>query len=389
MTAATIGGATVSRARVQLPAWGLWWADVDLTEDVELTGPQTLEIGGASLSCTVVSGGPFDGASSYRLVGGAGGWRQEIPKQGYSNDFGVKLATVIGDAANAAGETVDPIEYVGQKTGPHYARPKGRASKVLGALLGSDGWHVDLSGVTHQGTWPGSEYDGTDYALTRNDRAQNLYEVTTDNLAPWVPGVQVEDGRPATDVEWVLEGEDLLARVFASDVIRSRRLQAHAQLQEALDPRRDFRGSYEYRVVSQDGERLNLQPVRVASGMPDLARVPVRPGMAGLRAEVLDGELVVVTFLDVDPSRPIAYAHDAPDSPGWQPRTLKLDAATLIELGGDGARAPAIAELIESAVSSAIAGHTHGGVTVGTGATGNGKLATPIPSTAAQKVKVL
>jgi hypothetical protein len=58
--------------------------------------------------------------------------------------------------------------------------------------------------------------------------------------------------------------------------------------------------------------------------LPDLQGVQVRPGMAGLKCKALLGSLVVVQFLDADPSRPAVTAFDAPDAPGWMPLELDL-----------------------------------------------------------------
>jgi hypothetical protein len=148
-------------------------------------------------------------------------------------------------------------------------------------------------------------------------------ELATDTLAGIVPGVTVDGSLPATDVEFVLDAKRLTALVWAG-ARTTRRLDALARIVEALLPDLKYRGTYEFRVVTQEGERLNLQPVRAATGLPDLARVPVRPGMAGMRADVAPGSLVLVAFVDADPSRPAVVAHDAPDAPGWMPLALEL-----------------------------------------------------------------
>jgi len=68
--------------------------------------------------------------------------------------------------------------------------------------------------------------------------------------------------------------------------------------------------------------------------------------MAGLRADVQPGELVLVVFADADPSRPCVVAHDAPDSPGWMPLAL--------ELGGPGALG--VARITDAVQAGAFAG---------------------------------
>jgi hypothetical protein len=147
-----------------------------------------------------------------------------------------------------------------------------------------------------------------------------------DSLATLLPGVTVDGSEPATDVEWSLDGGRLTVRVYAGTRL-PRRLEAFRRLVEALDPRRQYRGATEYRVVTQEGNRLNLQAVRAASGMPDLARVPVRLA-PGIRAEHTPGSFVLVAFADADPARPFVFAGDAAGAPGWTPATLSIMAAS-------------------------------------------------------------
>jgi hypothetical protein len=93
---------------------------------------------------------------------------------------------------------------------------------------------------------------------------------------------------------------------------------------EGLFPDLRFRGHYEFRVVQQSGERFDLQPVRSASGMPDLSNVPTRPGTAGHKAVVTPGCLVLVVFADANPALPNVVSFDAPDAPGWVPISVQV-----------------------------------------------------------------
>lgn len=319
MSLASIGPNAVTRAEVTVPAWGLWWAGVELSGEVLLAGAVVLNLADIQLSGTIVSGGVHDGRSSYRIVGGAGGWGREIPAKSYADDLGVKLATVIGDAASAVGESLDDVPAT--RRGPHYARRAGPASAVLNEVA-PRAWYVDFGGITRFGVRPATAYAG-DGVRTRFDPAATVVEVTTDSIAALVPGATVDGSLPATDVEYILDASRLTVRLYSGPRV-SRRLDAFRRIVDALDPWRAYRGIYEYRVVTQSGERLNLQPVRVATGLGDLERVPVRPGVSGVRATVLPGELVLVCFADGDPSRPQVISHDAADSPGYMPLALDL-----------------------------------------------------------------
>ncbi len=304
---------------MQVPAWGIWWADVSLAEAEVLTGAQTLTLAEVSCACTIVSGGAAHGTASYRVVGGAGGWSKLLPRKPYLNDAGLLASKVLADAAREAGETLAGVPTT--RLGPHFARAEGLASAAL-HLLAPRAWYLGLDGVTRFGARLTVAYTG-DGARTRVDTAGAIVEIATEQIAQLVPGVTVDGSAPATDVEYLLDAKRLTVRVYAG-ARASRRLEAFARMLDALDPGRKYRGCYEFRVVTQAGERLNLQPVRASAGLPDLANVPVRPGVSGCRANVMLGELVMVAFADADPSRPFVFAHDSADSPGWMPLSLEL-----------------------------------------------------------------
>lgn len=323
MSIASLAGGTVSRARVQVPAWGVWWADVDLTSDIELSrgDAATLALADVTLAGTVVDGGAADGRAAYRIAGGAGGWGQEVEPRGYLNDAGVSADTVVGDVARDVGEIV--VGATGQLS-RHFARAAEPASAVLHRLY-PRGWYVDFAGVTQIGQRATTEYEGT-ATRTRRAPGSGVIELATTELAALVPGVTIDGSEPATDVEYVLDAGRLTVRVYAG-TRPARRLAAWDRILKALDPSRRYRGTYDYRVVSETSSRLNLQVVRAATGLPDLRRVPVC-GPYGVRATVTPGAIVKVAFADNDPARPFIVAGPAWDDPGWMP--------TKVQLGGSG-----------------------------------------------------
>jgi hypothetical protein len=341
----SLGSAAISRARVQVPAWGRPWIDVELvTADVFAKGARpALVVADVPIVATVVDGGAHEGRAAYRLACGQGGWGQTIPRKSYANDAGVKVASVLQDAAAACGETLaGPLPST--RLGPHYARAEGPASEVLNGLA-PRGWYVDLDGTTRIGQRPATAYTGA-APRTRVDPSVGIVELATETLSGLVPGVVVDELAPATDVEYLLEPGRLTARVWGGAGYASRMLDALSRIVEALTARTRYHGKYEFRVVTQSGERLNLQPVRVANGLGDLTNVPVRPGVPGTRSNVQLGSLVLVEFVDRDPSRPVVTNFDAPDSPGWMPLT--------IELGGPGALG--VARITDTVQAGAFAG---------------------------------
>lgn len=339
MSTATFAGATAPSVRVNVPAWGCWWAGVDLAEPETVSGAVSLVIAGQAMACAVVSGGVAHGRAAYRAVGGAGGWGKAVPAKPYADDSGVALSKVLSDVAREVGETIADVPST--RLGPHYARPACKAYEVLN-LLAPRNWYVDFAGVTHIGQRPATTYTGS-APRTRVAPGVGVIDLAVESLEGLVPGVSVDGSLPATDIEIDLSPSRLTARVYASALSSTtERLEAMAQVLAALDPHARFRGLFEYRVVLQTGDRFALQPVRVATGLPDLDNVPAR-GPAGIRATVLPGEQVLVAFIDADPSRPCVVAHDAWDSPGWMP--------LFVELGGPGAVGVALG--VGGAVASA------------------------------------
>ncbi len=327
MSLATINGLPVSRLRAQVPDWGTWWVDLDSTSDQPLKGLVEVAIGGEVLHGAIASGGVESGRSRYRVVGGKGKWGAEAPRKPYLDDAGVKVSKVLDDLAREVGETIADLPATRQ--GPHYARAEGPAADTLN-LLAPRNWYVDFAGVTHVGKRAATTYTGAD-PKTRIDDAVQVVELAIESIAGLLPGVQIGDGKPATDVEFELEGSRLTARIYTGSK-RARFNQALFDLVRSLFPQLRYLGAWEYRVLAQQGERLTLMPVRSATGMPALRAVPVRPGLPGCKGKVLPGSLVLVTFADpsLGPSRPQVFAHDHADSPGW---LATLD----VELGGPAA----------------------------------------------------
>jgi hypothetical protein len=322
----TLGGVPCTRMRGQSPAWGRFWADVELAEAETLTGAQSLVVADMTQAVTVVSGGVVDGVARYRCVAGAGGWGKALPKRPpYNNDAGIRASTIIRDAAADCGEKVGTLPTT--IFGPHYARIAGEAASSVLNFAAPNAWYIDLAGVTQFGARPSVTYTGAG-TRTRTDLAVGVVELAVDEIENLVPGVSV-DGHPnAVDVEYELTPDRLVVRLYFARQL-DRRLAAFKAIFDALYPRLRYLGTWDYRVVTQNGKRLNLQPARVSTGMPDLSNVPVRPGVSGFRSEVALGELVLVTFSDGgDPTRPNVFAHDHADSPSWFP--------TLVEFG-DGA----------------------------------------------------
>lgn len=320
MSLGTFADHTVSKARVAWPTWGLWWADLDSPDPVEASGRTALTVAATAFSGTVIAGGVYDGRASYRIVAGAGGVNKPLPRKSYVNDAGVSLANVLGDAAREAKEAL--VGAPSTRLGPHYVRQEG---ETLGDLLQRHcpkNWYADTDGTIRIGKRAATTYSG-DAPRVRVDPRGAVVDLAVDSLDGLTPGVQIDGAKPATDLQVDLSPDRLTVRVYSA-ARTTRRLDAYARILRAVFPSLAYLGVWEYRVVTQIGERLNLQPARVASGMPDLRAVPVRPGVSGVKCKVMPGELVLVCFADCDPSRPQVFAHDNADAPGWMPLEFQI-----------------------------------------------------------------
>jgi hypothetical protein len=332
MAIATLNSITVTHASVQIPAWGAWYADVTLDRESDLTSQRvTLVLGGLTLSGFALSGGSFQGRSRYRIVGGAGGLGREIARRSYANDAGVKRRTLLEDMARDAGETWDSttLPAATDRVGNAWVRQAGPARATLEALA-SRFWHVGTDGQLRLGTRASTTF-AAKHAVERADIALGIAHIAADDVSTLLPGASVA-GLVAADVEHTIDERGLRSTVYGR-ASTSRRLSAYAEIQRAVDPRRDYRGCYEYRVVSMSGRRANLQSVRVSTGMPDLARVTLRPGVAGIRCTPLLGSRVLVAFVDADPSRPVVVSFEGEDDNGFTGTLVELTADTMV--GGE------------------------------------------------------
>ena len=339
IAAATLSGRRVTSARVSIPAWGRWYADASLDGEVSLAGKVDLVVADLTLRGTVLAGGPAKGRSDYRICGGAGGWGKTLPRRSYASDSGVRLANVLGDAAELVGETLAPIART-LTVGPAWTRPEGPAARLL-ELLAAGAWYVDEAGVTRLGKRAASKL-GAGVTHGPVDRARGTVTLAAESIKGILPGVVVDE-LEAVDVEHSISAKDgLRSKIWGARGGRSsRHLEALRAVLDQLDPDRTFRGVFEYRVVGGT-DRLELQSIRRSSGMPDLQRVVVRPGVAGAKSTILPGARVLVAFVDADPARPVVVGFEDAEGEGFVPTLTSIDAATFVRLGA-GAR-PAIGE---------------------------------------------
>jgi hypothetical protein len=321
----TLGGVAVTKARLQIPAWGLPFADVELAQPTTLTGRVSLVLRDLTWTGTVLDGGTNHARSRYRIVGGNGGWGKTVAAKSYANDAGVKRSTILTDVAAACGETMGTIPT--GTVGAAFVRAEGPAVAVLDAV--SDGeWYVDEAGVTQLGARAASTYAGSAPRIDA-DPAQSWIELAADAIATLLPGVTV-DGVEAVHVEHCLERSKLRTTLWGRRAQRTGNPDAAAlaRIVDVLTAGHRFYAPWEYRVVTRSADRYALQIVRASSGMPNLASVKIRPGVAGLRALPKLGSLVLVQFVNGDPARPVIVGFDDAEGSGFETTDMRLGLAS-------------------------------------------------------------
>lgn len=314
----TLDGHAATACTLSVPGVGLWYAAVDLAESVDLAGPVTLRVLDTEWKGSVIAGASVDGRSRYRVLAGLGNWSKELAPRAYANDAGITKDKLLKDVADEAGEAIadPPTEALGR----HFNRPRLPASFLLN-LLAPRAWYARADGTVTFGTRPELAAPAMP-TIARDPAGRSVTLLATTTAVGILPGAATEYGT-AADVEFSLAADGLHACLYAASA-PGRRARAWAQIIDALIPGARFRGVFEYRVVTQAGERLNLQPVRSRTDLPDLARVPVRAGLPGMKALHKPGSQVLVAFIDGDPSRPAVVGFDDPEQPGWMPLQMEF-----------------------------------------------------------------
>jgi len=328
---ATINGVIATRLRLSVPYSGPWFIDADLADDTPLEGAVAAEVLGSRLQGTVDpnASGTFGLQRSVRVVGGKNGWSKLVRARGYGD--GVSAELVARDAARDAGEVLgDDLAFRAPQLGDAFARSAGTASKALEVAVGGFAWWVDFDGITRAAPTraPHTPESGS-YEILEFDRRSKVATIAVDRLdAIRVGSVLTERlDEPETVSSFELIVEPNRARVIAWC---SRTAPATSEIGDLLQAivRRTIDqklwGRYRYRVINMAGDRVNLQSMRPAAGVPDLISIKMTPGIAGAHAVLAKGAEVRVMFDEGDPALPEVVGFGGKEAPGHVPESLTL-----------------------------------------------------------------
>ena len=318
----SVVGASVIEGSLLIPLVGMWTADLYLASDQSLSGSVPVVIGNLTLQGSVIRSQSYGGQTRVRLVGGAGGWRKEVGAQGYGSGAGVLLSTVLGDVAQACGES---IAIAADRTiGPGYARWADVASDVLWQLLGQGilaSWYVDPKGVTQVKPWPTTTVT-TPFTVTDQRPDEGVVVVATEDYAAWLPGSTFVSPLVAGTLTnlgahyiWQKNGKFRFEVMTGADNFTA---SFDAIVAKSIAPTR-FYGRYGYTIRGATNSTVDADPKNTSLGLPDLLNVPIRGDSISTYVPPIDSDCHIA-FLDGVPTQPICV---------WT-----AGAPTIVELAG-------------------------------------------------------
>jgi hypothetical protein len=203
----TVNGLEVVAARISLPRWGVWCAELAIDGTEVPAGQCTLELGDGPLTLkgSLARGAVSDGSVAALVLGGAGGLSRVAEGKHYRQ---TPLRIPLEDLLQVAGEALASSSDAGvlSQTLAHWTRLQGPSGLSLGRLVESvEGlvWRILTDGTLWVGkeVWgqaPAFEFD----ALPGNPLADTA---TLSSLAPSVLPGQTFQGRHVSYVEHLIE----------------------------------------------------------------------------------------------------------------------------------------------------------------------------------------
>ncbi len=322
-----VNGKPAHTCMLSLPYSGPWIAECVMLGDDAADGAVTLELGAVKLAGTTnaTRNGTFGQHRALLIVGGSGNFDTVLPSKHYHNDLGVKARNVAADILTAIGAQVGTQTAI--SLAADYVRQAGPASRTLDDV--APGWWVGLDGkVNLVARASGGKLADTAHVL--NVEPRNKYvDLSIDELADAPIGATISNGVDSPLVIRQLtidiDHHGMKARAWCGG-------SGGSQLSGLLDgiaqraAKARLHGLYKYRVVQMQSDRVALQVVSKATGLPDVLPISLWPGSPSTHAQLALGAYVGVQFFEGDRSQPIVTAFAGRDSPGH--------VAAMLELGG-------------------------------------------------------
>jgi hypothetical protein len=210
-------GLAVLKGTLTLPLVGPWAADLVIDSATIPDGFVTLALGwdaSVKLVGTITRGGPVRGATTARVVGGAGGLGTVLPAKGY---HGVTLRLPLSEALSAGGERLSEksdriVLSTYLQAWSRFASPVGIAVAALMHAVPGASWRMVNDGSVWVGneTWLPSRV--AKYVVTKEDPHHARQEIAAEVPAIY-PG-ETLNGRRVSCVEHRVEPRQARATVW-------------------------------------------------------------------------------------------------------------------------------------------------------------------------------
>lgn len=308
----TIDGFYAYDVTVHVPAVGVWVLTGKVSDDAFVISERkvTATIGTQSFVGTIdlQASGEFLLTKQVRIIGGSAGWRKSVKHAGYHNDAGVKRQTLAAFLAKQSGEVLG--DSASGIVGVDYAWKDGKASEILEAICPE--WRVAYDGKTYLNSPTATAAASDIVPLDYDKHAQTVSLGIYENIP--APGNTITDERFGTVTIRSLtiraSASGISAVAWFGSIGRSRLGNALESIAKGTN--RGLFGIYRYRVVSMATDnRVNLQAVKSDLGLPDMMPISQCPGLPGFQADLSLGSIVLVQFLDGDPSLPRVTGYDS------------------------------------------------------------------------------
>lgn len=331
MSELALNGERVVTADVTVPRRGAFTADVSLAGAASISGNVVLTLGKLRLKGTAFRQSPFGGARSVRIVGGFGGWRKSIRSRSYSHDAGVRLSSVIGDAARDAGEKV--AITTDRVIGTFYVREKAKAERVLHTLTDGD-WWIDAEGVTRIGATRSSDPIKSAFTVVSWVGGRGRFEIATDAQEDWLPG-RTFSAPTITGVQTInaiqihADNDGKVRTVVLSETstAENRILDEVRAIIRAELPSLSYCAFWQYKIVGVSGRKVDVAPLNPGGIMPSISSVPPMPGTMAEVVTPTIGATCIIAFLDGSPTNPRWISADS------DAMSVAIDASLEVKLG--------------------------------------------------------
>lgn len=304
MSTVTANGRIVPSMSVTIPMYGAWVADVVLGDPAPLTSPVTLVLGDLTLVGTVIRQDKFTNDVSARIVGGAAGWRKEIPAKGYAHEAGIKLSSVLSDAARECGESI--VVSKDRTLGLNFAREKAPAERML-HLLTDALWWIDSKGITQTGA-RASDKIVTPFTVLNYSGGMGQFEISSEAISPWQPGrtftcntVPETQTISSVTITGTNEGIIKLHVLSTSVAVERLRTDIRAMIRAEIASL-SYGFVWEYTVSSSNATNGTVDATPSDARMPPLTKVPLAPELGAAAPSA--GSKCRIRFVNADPSRP-------------------------------------------------------------------------------------